>query len=709
MDCDYDSVVVIKLLNNIINLYLLIWDIPLQIKKELNAVRKRMKKELKRAEIRATNRMLRLFGKQNQTYVGKLEFRNKISETILTGEEIKGEGHTCLEVALTDNNTGHVVDTGPQSSASVEIVVLKGEFDACEGDTEFDNNIVGEVEGKKCSSCRKYYRKHDIPSLSDEVWRLQNIRKGGKVEERLQDAKVCTVEDFLIQLLKDPQELKRNVNLGDKKWEATVNHARTCSFEERMYCYINFQQKSGIAHIDELLSSAFEHWKDVVPLQNKIELQRFTSFVTSGDPQDSFQPEHTNLHDKPWPSEMTGGKQLSSSLRGRGEPSVKEFSMDDVENVHNHPSFVPNPHTSFVTSGDPQDSFQSEHTRLRDKPGPSEMTGDKQLSSLRGRGEPSVKEFSMGDVEIVHNHPSFVPNPHTSLVTSVDPHDSVQPEHTRLPDKPGPAEMTGDKQLSSLRGRGEPSVKEFSMGDVEIVHNHPSFVPNPHTSLVTSVDPHDSVQPEHTRLPDKPGPAEMTGDKQLSSLRGRGEPSVKEFSMGDVEIVHNHPSFVPNPHTSLVTSVDPHDSVQPEHTRLHDKPGPSEMNGDKQFSSLRGRGEPSVKEFSMGDVEIVHNHPSFVPNPHTSLVTSVDPHDSVQPELPGLHDQPATFDEWYSRELDQLYSFLGEPSVNEFSIADVENPEDYPIHSPGLYFQDFAYFNQDFQNDNDYMESDKPL
>ncbi|KAL2482464.1 Uncharacterized protein Fot_43908 [Forsythia ovata] len=133
------------------------------------------------------------------------------------------------------------------------------------------------------------------------------------------------------------------------------------------------------------------------------------------------------------------------------------------------------------------------------------------------------------------------------------------------------------------------------------------------------------------------------------------------------------------------------------------------MTGDKQLSSLRGRGEPSVKEFSMGDVEIVHNHPSFVPNPHTSLVTSVDPHDSVQPELPGLHDQPATFDEWYSRELDQLYSFLGEPSVNEFSIADVENPEDYPIHSPGLYFQDFAYFNQDFQNDNDYTESDKPL
>ncbi|KAL2465294.1 calmodulin-binding protein 60 A [Abeliophyllum distichum] len=617
-----------------------------------------MKKELKRAEIRATNRMLSLFEKQNQTYVGKLEFRNKISETILTGEEIKGEGHTCLEVALTDNDTGHVVDTGPQSSASVEIVVLKREFDACEGDTEFDNNIVGEVEGKhallagnvrvnlhrgigvlqtikfKHNTTKlnppvfrlgarvidsfegtrvkeakteiftvkdfrsKYYRKHDIPSLSDEVWRLQNIRKGGKVEERLRDAKVSTVEDFLIQLLKDPQELKRNVNLGDKKWEATVNHARTCSFEERMYCHINFQQKTGIvfdllgkgialfkngqyapinmysendkAQIDELLSSAFEHWKDIIPLQNKIELQRFTSFVTSGDPQDSFQPEYTDLHDKPGPSEMIGGKQLSSSLLGRGEPTVKEFNMDVVENVHNHPSFVPNSHTSLVTSGDPQDSFQPEYTDLHDKPGPSEMTGGKQLSS---------------------------------------------------------------------------------------------------------------------------------------SLLGRGEPTVKEFNMDIVENVHNHPSFVPNPHTSLVTSGDPQDSFQPEHTRLHDKPGPSEMTGDKQLSSLRGQGEPNLKEFSMGDVEIVHNHSSFVPNPHTSLVTSVDPLDSVN----GLHDKPGTFEEWYSRELELLYPFLDESSVNEFSIADVETQEDYPIHSPGLYFPDFAYCNQAFQNDNDYTESDKPL
>ncbi|KAL2482555.1 calmodulin-binding protein 60 A [Forsythia ovata] len=773
------------------------------INKEFNAVEKTMirdlKRELKCSKNRVKNEISRLLGEQNQTYVGKLEFRNKISETILTGEEIKGEGNTCLEVALTDNNTGHVVDTGPQSSASVEIVVLKREFDACEGDTEFDDNIVGEVEGKNALLAgdvrvnlrrgigvlqtikfkhntikqnppvfrlgarvvdsfegtrvkeakteiftvkdfrSKYYRKHDIPSLSDEVWRLQNIRKGGEVEKRLQAAKVCTVEDFLIQLLKDPQELKRNVNLGDKKWETTVNHARTCSIEERMYRYMNFQQNTGIvfdllgkgialfkkgqyapinmysekdkALIDELLSSAFEHWKDIIPLQNKIELQHFISFVTSGGSQYSFQSEHAGVHDKPGPSKMTGDTQLSSSLQGRGEPSVKESSIGDVENVHNHPSCDPHPCTSLVTSVDPLDSVQPERTHLHDKPGPSEMTGDKQLSSsLRGRGETSVKEFSMGDVEIEHNHSSCVPNPHTSLVTSVDPLDSVQPKHIGLHDEPGPSDMTGDKQLSSsLRGRGETSVKEFSMGDVEIEHNHSSCVPNPHTSLVTSVDPLDSVQPKHIGLRDEPGPSDMTGDKQLSSsLRGRGETSVKEFSMGDVEIEHNHSSCVPNPHTSLVTSVDPLDSVQPKHIGLHDEPGPSDMTGDKQLSSsLRGRGETSVKEFSMGDVEIEHNHSSCVPNPHTSLVTSVDPLDSVQPKHIGLHDEPCPIDDVYSS-LEMLYPHLSEPSASQLRIGNVNTQQDGPIHSPGFCDQAFDYYNPDFQNDNDYMESDKP-
>lgn len=54
---------------------------------------------------------------------------------------------------MVDCFTGHVVESGPESSAKVEIVVLEGDFDGDEGDNwtleEFKNNIVREREGKK--------------------------------------------------------------------------------------------------------------------------------------------------------------------------------------------------------------------------------------------------------------------------------------------------------------------------------------------------------------------------------------------------------------------------------------------------------------------------------------------------------------------------------------------------------------------------------
>lgn len=75
----------------------------------------------------------------------KLEFRNGIAPTILTGEEIKGEGGVPIEVVLVDDLAGDVVDAGAEASADIEIVLLKGKS---EGD-EFKVNIVPEMEGKK--------------------------------------------------------------------------------------------------------------------------------------------------------------------------------------------------------------------------------------------------------------------------------------------------------------------------------------------------------------------------------------------------------------------------------------------------------------------------------------------------------------------------------------------------------------------------------
>lgn len=200
----------------------------------------------------------------------KLVFRNKISLPVLNGAEIKGEGGKHIEVALVDDVTGTVVDFGPEASAHVGIVALEGDSDHCERDTwvigNYKNKSVSEGDEKRSVLAgqvkvklnkgigslvnvkfrnssnhnsgvfklgakvidsfdgtlieeattepfvvkdyrEKYKHKHYPPSLSDEIWRLENIQKGGAIYERVKE-KVKTVEDFLIQYLKDPAGLK---------------------------------------------------------------------------------------------------------------------------------------------------------------------------------------------------------------------------------------------------------------------------------------------------------------------------------------------------------------------------------------------------------------------------------------------------------------------------------------------------------------------
>ena len=81
-----------------------------------------------------------------------MKFVTGMSLPVFTGARIEGRDGSNLTVALVDTISGEVVDTGPQSSAKVEIVVLEGDFEGG-GDNytveEFKNNIVREREGKK--------------------------------------------------------------------------------------------------------------------------------------------------------------------------------------------------------------------------------------------------------------------------------------------------------------------------------------------------------------------------------------------------------------------------------------------------------------------------------------------------------------------------------------------------------------------------------
>ncbi|XP_042018119.1 calmodulin-binding protein 60 A-like [Salvia splendens] len=240
-----------------------------------------------------------------------LQFSNGISLPVFTGTRIEGEGSTRMEVALVDILTGEVVFSGHGSSEKVEIVVLEGDFDGDERGNwtavDFQNNTVRERDGKKplltgdlittlqdgkglvgnimftdnssWTRSRKFrlgaklldsisgvrvrearsepfvvrdhrgelYKKHHPPSLSDEVWRLEKIGKGGAFHKRLRKESITTVEDFLVSFFLDPTRLRNILGAGmsAKMWEVVVEHARACVIDQKLQFY-GTSQDNGV-------------------------------------------------------------------------------------------------------------------------------------------------------------------------------------------------------------------------------------------------------------------------------------------------------------------------------------------------------------------------------------------------------------------------------------------------------------------------------
>ncbi|KAI3991709.1 hypothetical protein MKX01_038107 [Papaver californicum] len=83
----------------------------------------------------------------------QLKFNRKLCLPVFTGARIEGEENSPLGVVLVDASSGNIVNSGPESLAKVEVVVLEGDFEGDEADNwtleEFQNNIVKEREGKR--------------------------------------------------------------------------------------------------------------------------------------------------------------------------------------------------------------------------------------------------------------------------------------------------------------------------------------------------------------------------------------------------------------------------------------------------------------------------------------------------------------------------------------------------------------------------------
>ncbi|KAI3803069.1 hypothetical protein L1987_31217 [Smallanthus sonchifolius] len=83
----------------------------------------------------------------------QLQFRTKMPPHLFTGGKVEGEQGAAIHVVLLDATTGNVVQTGPESSAKLTVVVLEGDFNE-EADENwsvdhFESQEVKAREGKR--------------------------------------------------------------------------------------------------------------------------------------------------------------------------------------------------------------------------------------------------------------------------------------------------------------------------------------------------------------------------------------------------------------------------------------------------------------------------------------------------------------------------------------------------------------------------------
>ncbi|XP_074269951.1 calmodulin-binding protein 60 C-like isoform X1 [Silene latifolia] len=83
----------------------------------------------------------------------QLQFRSRLSLPLFTGGKVEGEQGAAIHIVLVDANSGQLVNTGAESCAKLDIVVLEGDFND-EDDTiwteeKFESHLVKEREGKR--------------------------------------------------------------------------------------------------------------------------------------------------------------------------------------------------------------------------------------------------------------------------------------------------------------------------------------------------------------------------------------------------------------------------------------------------------------------------------------------------------------------------------------------------------------------------------
>lgn len=260
----------------------------------------------------------------------------KVEIVVLEGDFDNDEGENWAVEEFKNNIVREREGKKPLLTGDIHIFLKEGTGSV--GEISFTDNsswtrsrrfrlgarVVGNFDGVKIKEAKtesfivrdhrgELYKKHHPPSLSDEVWRLEKIGKDGAFHKRLSIERVRTVKDFLILLHLDPARLRNILGSGmsAKMWEVTIEHARTCVLDKKVYLYyspvsqhrngvvfnvvgqvIGFYSESQYVPIDQLpdnekidaqrmATEAFQHWDGVISFEDMNSLIGMSSHMAS--------------------------------------------------------------------------------------------------------------------------------------------------------------------------------------------------------------------------------------------------------------------------------------------------------------------------------------------------------------------------------------------------------------------------------------------
>ncbi|XP_056171947.1 calmodulin-binding protein 60 D-like isoform X2 [Syzygium oleosum] len=233
------------------------------------------------------------------------------------------------------------------------------------------------------------YKKHHPPASDDEVWRLEKIAKDGKSHQKLKEAGIHKVEDFLLQLLTDSKKLREILgnSITSKNWEILVHHTKTCKTNSKLYLYypdgmtmhgaiftldgqligliedrayfathqLSAQEKE---HGDSIVKKAFDNWNDVREFNGetfsgsmqKKSSSTFPSQVLEGQT-DNLTPVQRNL--APRISAAPVGLEAPPAIEGStAEGHTMEISVDGSVRLAAHQSISPDRCNVLISPGD---------------------------------------------------------------------------------------------------------------------------------------------------------------------------------------------------------------------------------------------------------------------------------------------------------------------------------------------------------------------